>query len=95
MVIDELPPVWAVAIWASDIKTSSTVDLISEDSPNYDIVAGKLYNLYLRKQVFNTFDYLPTLYNHIEKMCDEGWYTKEHLIDKYSKEDIDYIGNRF
>lgn len=83
-------------IKSSDIQQvliNSTVDLISEESPNYDIVAGKLYNLYLRKQVFNTFDYLPTLYDHIKQMVEDGWYNQE-LLDKYTKEDIDYIGNK-
>jgi ribonucleoside-diphosphate reductase alpha subunit len=83
-------------IKSSDIQQvliGSTVDLISEESPNYDMVAGKLYNLSLRKQVFNTFDYLPTLYDHLKKMSDLGWYHKD-LLEKYTKDDIDYIQNK-
>jgi len=83
-------------ISSSDIQQvliSSCVDLISEDSPNYDLVAGKLYNMYLRKKVFNTFNYLPTLYHHIQSMVKKGWYTKE-LLEKYTKEEIDDIGNK-
>jgi len=75
------------------VLISSCVDLISEETPNYDLVAGKLYNMYLRKKVFNTFNYLPTLYDHITKMVDLGWYTKE-LLDSYTKEEIEEIGNK-
>ena len=61
------------------VLISSCVDLISEDTPNYDLVAGKLYNMYLRKKVFNTFKYLPTLYDHLKSMVGRNWYTKEIL----------------
>ena len=83
-------------IKSSDIQQvliNSCVDLISEDTPNYDIVAGKLYNMYLRKKVFNTFNYLPTLYHHLQSMVDKGWYTSE-LLENYTKEEIDDIGNK-
>jgi ribonucleoside-diphosphate reductase alpha subunit len=83
-------------IKSSDIQQvliSSCVDLICEETPNYDIVAGKLYNMYLRKKVFNTFNYLPTLHHHIKSMVKKGWYTQE-LLDNYTKEEIEDIGNK-
>ena len=83
-------------ITSSDIQQvliSSCVDLICEETPNYDLVAGKLYNMYLRKKVFNTFKYLPTLHDHLKSMQDRNWYTKE-ILENYTKEEIQDIGNK-
>ena len=83
-------------IKSSDIQhvlISSCVDLICEDTPNYDLVAGKLYNMYLRKKVFNTFTYLPTLFDHITSMVEKKWYTEE-LLENYTKEEIEDVGNK-
>tara|TARA_R110000796_G_scaffold192641_1_gene309298 strand:+ start:10545 stop:12182 length:1638 start_codon:yes stop_codon:yes gene_type:complete len=83
-------------IKSSDIQQvliSSCVDLMCEETPNYDMVAGKLYNMYLRKKVFNTFTYLPTLHSHISSMVKSGWYTEELLIN-YTQEEIEDIGNK-
>ncbi len=33
----------------------SAADLISEEAPNYQYVAGRLISYHLRKQVYNTF----------------------------------------
>jgi ribonucleoside-diphosphate reductase alpha chain len=76
-----------------EVLVNSAVDLISEDSPNYDMVAGKLYNMFLRKEVFNTFEYLPTLYDHIEKMIELGKY-HDNLLNLYTKEEIENIGSK-
>jgi len=64
----------------------AAADLISEESPNYQYVAGRLINYQLRKDVYNK--YKPdTLYNHIVKVSGEGYYTKE-LLDWYTIEEI-------
>ena len=76
----------------------AAADLISEDSPNYQYVAGRLINYALRKEVYN--DYKPiTLLNLVKKNVDLGYYTSELLnwydesewnrLDSYIKHDRD------
>ena len=76
----------------------AAADLISEDSPNYQYVAGRLINYALRKEVYN--DYKPTtLLNLVKKNIDLGYYTTELLewydenewsrLDSYLKHDRD------
>ena len=65
------------------VLISSCVDLISEETPNYDIVGGRLFNLHLRKNVFNTFNNLPSLYEHITNMVDSNWYSNDFFFFLY------------
>ena len=47
-------------ITSSDIQETlikSAADLISEESPNYQFVAGRLINYHLRKQVYGQYVY--------------------------------------
>lgn len=67
------------------IKAAS--DLITEDKPNYQYVAGRLVNYAIRKQVFGQFE-PPSLYDHVRKTAELGYYTKE-LLDWYTKEEFD------
>lgn len=80
-----------------DIKTSdiqetlikSAADLITEETPNYQYVAGRLVNYHLRKSVYGTFK--PTrLYDHVKKLVDLGMYTSE-LLDWYTEAEFDII----
>ena len=65
----------------------SAADLISEESPNYQYVAGRLLTYHIHKQVYG--DYKPWPLNDIIKRNVEiGYYTYE-LLDSYSKEEID------
>lgn len=78
------------------IKAAS--ELISEEAPNYQYVAGRLINYHLRKQVFGKFE-PDNLYDHYEKIADLGHYDKElalaytleewDVLDKYIKHDRD------
>lgn len=66
---------------------SSAVDLISEEYPNYQIVASNLLNFYIRKDVFNTSDSLPSLLDVIKKNVELGIYDKE-ILEIYSEKEI-------
>ena len=69
------------------IKTAA--ELISEESPNYQFVAGRLINYHLRKTVYGSF--IPiSLYDQYTKVLNMGYYT-EDLSNVYSKEDFDYF----
>ena len=76
----------------------SAADLISEETPNYQYVAGRLINYHLRKQVYN--DYTPwPLLDLVKKNVESGFYdagllaayTNEEWIalDNYIKHDRD------
>lgn len=69
----------------SDIQETlikSAADLISEECPNYQYVAGRLVVYHLRKQVYG--DYKPwMLIKLIQRNVDIGYYTPE-LLENYS-----------
>jgi ribonucleoside-diphosphate reductase alpha chain len=61
----------------------SAADLISEETPNYQYVAGRLINYHVRKEVYN--NYAPcTLLALVERNTARGFYDK-NLIAVYSK----------
>lgn len=63
----------------------SAADLITEETPNYQYVAGRLINYHLRKEVYG--DYKPTpLYELIKKNVESGFYDPE-LLKNYTKEE--------
>ena len=72
-------------IKTSDIQETlikSAADLISEETPNYQYVAGRLINYHLRKQVYG--DYKPwTLNDLVRKNVESGFYDLG-LLDAYS-----------
>ena len=63
----------------------SAADLISEDTPNYQWVAGRLINYHLRKMVYNQFKPLP-IKEIVQKNIDLGFYDAEILV-KYTDEE--------
>ncbi len=67
----------------------SAADLISEEAPNYQYVAGRLINYHLRKQVYNTFE-PPCLCDIIDKNIDAGMYDAE-FTQLYTKEEINQL----
>ena len=67
----------------------SAADLISEESPNYQYVAGRLINYHLRKQVYGVFE-PPCLCDIVDKNIQIGFYDSE-FREKYSKEDINEL----
>ena len=69
----------------------SAADLISEETPNYQYVAGRLINYHLRKQVYGTFT-PPCLCDIIQDNIDNGFYDPE-FTDLYTKEEINELNN--
>ena len=56
----------------------AAADLITEETPNYQYVAGRLINYALRKEVYNNYKPLKLL-DLVKKNVDLGYYTKEFL----------------
>ena len=69
----------------------SAADLITEDTPNYQYVAGRLINYHLRKQVYETFE-PPCLCDIIQKNIDDGFYDPE-FTDLYTKDEINELND--
>jgi ribonucleoside-diphosphate reductase alpha chain len=69
----------------------SAADLISEDSPNYQYVAGRLINYHLRKQVYNTFE-PPCLCDIIQENIDAGFYDSQ-FTELFTKAEIDELNS--
>lgn len=68
-----------------EMLIKSAADLITEDAPNYQYVAGRLINFHLRKQVYNRFE--PwSLLEIVQKNIDRGLYDKD-LINYYTEEE--------
>lgn len=79
-------------ITSSDIQETlikSAADLISEDTPNYQYVAGRLINYHLRKMVYNQYE--PwSLRDLVEKNVERGFYDGD-LLNTYSKKEFDIL----
>ena len=73
-------------IKTSDIQETlikSAADLISEETPNYQYVAGRLINYHIRKQVYG--DYQPwKLIELVKKNVERGFYD-DVLLKAYSE----------
>jgi ribonucleoside-diphosphate reductase alpha chain len=67
----------------------SAADLISEETPNYQYVAGRLINYHLRKQVYGTFT-PPCLCDIVQKNIDAGFYDAE-FTELYTKDEINEL----
>jgi len=68
-----------------EMLIKSAADLITEETPNYQYVAGRLINFHLRKQVYNQFE--PwSLLDTVNKNTDRGLYDKD-LINYYTEEE--------
>ena len=70
----------------------AAADLISEESPNYQFVAGRLINYGLRKEVYNQFEPI-SLAEHIENKVVSGLYDPL-LKTAYTKEEVDYLDSK-
>ena len=69
----------------------SAADLISEETPNYQYVAGRLINYHIRKQVYN--EYEPWhLHKTVEANVDRGYYDSE-LLTAYSSEEWEKLNS--
>jgi ribonucleoside-diphosphate reductase alpha chain len=68
----------------------AAADLISEETPNYQYVAGRLINYHLRKEVYGQYE-PPAFLDHIKNIVATGYYDKE-LLTWYSEDDINTLG---
>lgn len=68
----------------------AAAELISEDQPNYQYVAGRLINFALRKEVYNRYE-PHEFYFHYLNVSNEGYYDKQ-LYDLYSAEEFEELG---
>ena len=79
-------------IKTSDVQETlikAAADLISEDNPGYQYVAGRLINYHLRKEVYGSFS-VPALADHIRNVTSAGYYDAD--IEKwYSPADLDTL----
>ena len=64
-------------------------DLISEETPNYQYVAGRLINYHLRKMVYDSFT-PPCLCDIIDNNIEAGFYDAE-FTKLYTKDDINEL----
>jgi ribonucleoside-diphosphate reductase alpha chain len=64
-------------------------DLISEDTPNYQYVAGRLVNYGLRKEIYNDIN-PPRLYDHVRSVVHAGFYDSQ-LLEWYTEEEFDHF----
>lgn len=79
-------------IKTSDIQETlikAAAELITEETPNYQYVAGRLINYHLRKQVYGDYK-MPSLWDHINDNISRGYYDSRIAI-WYSKEEIDTL----
>ena len=63
----------------------SAADLINEETPNYQYVAGRLINYHLRKQVYGDYEPWPLL-TLVQKNVESGFYD-DGLLAAYSTEE--------
>ena len=81
-------------IKSTDIQETlikAAAELITEDAPNYQYVAGRLINYNLRKEVYGTYQ-PDDLYEHWAYVADKGYYDKE-LASVYSGDDWTELGD--
>ena len=76
-------------ITSSEIQETlikSAADLISEETPNYQWVAGRLINYHLRKMVYGQFDPISLL-ELIKKNVELGFYDSQ-ILETYNKSEF-------
>jgi len=69
----------------------SAADLITEDTPNYQFVAGRLICYHIRKQVYGQFQPWP-IRQLVEKNVTAGFYDAE-LLTAYNNDEWDRINS--
>ena len=81
-------------IKTSDIQETlikSAAELISEETPNYQFVAGRLINYHLRKQVYN--NYTPwDLLTLVKRNVSIGYYDAT-LLDAFTEEEFSKLNS--
>ena len=70
----------------------SAGNLISEETPNYQYVAGRLINYHLRKEVYGKFE-PDHLYAHTKRIVATEFYDSA-ILDYYNEEEFEVL-NKF
>jgi ribonucleoside-diphosphate reductase alpha chain len=81
-------------IKTSDVQETlikSAADLISEEAPNYQWVAGRLINYHLRKMIYGQFEPWH-LYDLVKKNIELGFYDSE-ILNSYSKAEFNKLNS--
>jgi ribonucleoside-diphosphate reductase alpha chain len=77
------PGIKTVDIQETLIKAAA--DLISEENPNYQYVAGRLINYHIRKEVYD--NHIPiSLHQHVKNVVKLGYYD-EQVLDQFSDDE--------
>jgi ribonucleoside-diphosphate reductase alpha chain len=79
-------------IKSADIQETlikSAADLISEETPNYQYVAGRLLTYHIHKQVYGEYSPWPLL-KLVKRNTNIGYYTNE-LLENYTEEEINQL----
>ena len=63
----------------------AAADLITEETPNYQYVAGRLINYHIRKEVYDGINPCK-IKDHVDRVVKEGYYDSELLVS-YSDDD--------
>jgi len=76
------------------VLVESAVGLITAKNPNYQFVASRLLNYYIRKETFGAYSSkeMPHLKDVIKKNVSVGVYDKE-ILDSYTANEIDSIND--
>ena len=67
----------------------SAADLISEETPNYQTVAGRLISYHINKMVYGGFDHWH-VYKLVKHNVEKGFYDAE-LLSEYTEEEWNTI----
>tara|TARA_Y100001970_G_scaffold286347_1_gene408263 strand:+ start:15 stop:2321 length:2307 start_codon:yes stop_codon:yes gene_type:complete len=68
----------------------AAADLITEQSPNYQLVAGRLISYDLRKTVYGSFE-PPSLYEHVCRVINETSLYEPELKEWYTKQEFEIM----
>jgi len=81
-------------IKTSDIQETlikAAAELITEDSPNYQYVAGRLINYNLRKEVYGQYEPCD-LFTHTKSVIDLGYYEPK-LLNWYTEQEFKILND--
>ena len=66
------------------IKAAS--ELITEDTPNYQFVAGRMINYHIRKEVYGSYE-IPSLHDHVKSVIGLGYYDS-NILNYYTADEF-------
>lgn len=74
-----------------DSLIQSAQEMISEETPDYELCAGRLLNQKIRKELYNQYEPLD-FKTQVKKRIREGHYSKD--LEVYSDEDLDFLESK-